>query len=120
MKKGWRVVLDKLKSVKDAIQDEIEKEKEKLLQSNESEGIRFFLDSISDDIKEMIRLGFNYKHQLKIINRSANKDIKYSTYLRYIKKHLKGASKRNINATTSSRDRVRFKHEAMPNPDELY
>lgn len=110
--------LENLKSVKDAIQGEIEKAKEELLNSNDSGGIRFFLDSISEDIKEMIKIGFSYKHQLEIINKSSGKEIKYNTYLRYVKKHLSGA-KKNLNSSLP-RDRVKFKHEAMPDPDELY
>ncbi len=111
--------MDNLDTLKSAIKNEIEKAKEELLNSNDREGIRFFLDSIHEDIEEMIKLGFSYKHQLEIINKSSGKNIKYNTYARYIRTHLSGAKKRR-SEKEKKRERTKFKHEAMPNLDELY
>ena len=87
-----------------------EREKEKLFQSS----TKFFLDSISEDIEEMEKLGFNYKKQLEIINQSSGRDIKYSTYVRYMKKRTKGF------LPTIVRHRKKFQFEAIPNIEELY
>jgi len=117
--------LEELQTIKDSIKKEIEKEKEKLLNSNEAGGIRFFLDSISDDIVEMIQAGFNYKQQIEIINRSSGKTIKYNTYIRYVKRNLSQAQKKNSNRlNTLQREvqgrKVSFSHEALPDVNELY
>ncbi|HIC10460.1 MAG TPA: hypothetical protein EYO61_03785 [Campylobacterales bacterium] len=101
--------MEGLEAVRNSLHQCIEKEKEKLFQSN----ISFFLNSIQEEINEMERLGFSYKKQLEIINRASNRDIKYSTYIRYMK--------RKREKTPYSKRRVkRFKFEAMPNLDELY
>jgi len=113
--------VEELKTIKDSIKKEIEKEKEKLLNSDKAGGIRFFLDSIQEDIKEMIQSGFSYKQQLEIINRSSNKTIKYNTYLRYVKRSL-GKNRPNINNLQlgTARRKVSFSHEALPDVNELY
>jgi hypothetical protein len=111
-----------LKDLKSSLKEEIEKEKDKLLNSCEREGIKFFLDSIKEDIREMVNLGFNYRQQLDIINRSSEKEIKYNTYLRYIKTHFK-KGKISLNSSPIAevdRRRVGFTHEAVPDPEELY
>ena len=113
--------MEELKTIKDSIKKEIEKEKEKLLNSNEAGGIRFFLDSITEDIREMITAGFSYKQQLEIINRSSSKTIKYNTYLRYVKRNL-GQSQNRVNLLQRENQgrKVSFSHEALPDVNELY
>ena len=121
MKQHRRVVLEELSSIKDSIKKEIEKEKEALLSSCDKGAIKFFLDSIGDDIKEMIETGFTYKQQLEIINRSSGKNIKYATYTRYIKEHLSNNVNRLRTLPKENRERqVRFSHEALPDVNELY
>jgi DNA replication protein DnaD len=117
--------VEDLTSMRQSIKSEIEKTKEALLQSNDKRAIRFFLDSIHDDIRLMINEGFSYKQQLEIINKSTNKNIKYNTYLRYVKKYLNlaGSKRKELNESKMSREKGRdfgFTHEAVPDMEELY
>jgi uncharacterized Fe-S cluster-containing MiaB family protein len=117
--------LEDLKSIKALIKSEIKKTKEELLKSDNKGAIRFFLDSISDDIREMINEGFNYKQQLEIINKSTKKGIKYNTYIRYVKGCIlkQSVDKLRKKRTKEDRDKERefgFTHEAVPDVDELY
>jgi hypothetical protein len=118
--------MSELDSIRKCIKDEIVRVKDNLIKSKRSSAVRFFLDSIQDDIRMMISEGFSYKQQVEIINRSSNKEIKYNTYIRYVKNSILGGSS---NRGSQSRpkvqkhnndDRQRFKHEAVPNVDELY
>jgi len=113
--------LKELNSIKDCIKEEIKRVKEALLNSNDKGAVKFFLDSINEDIKEMINTGFSYKQQLNIINRSSGKDIKYNTYIRYVKKNLyKNQNRLNVCQPEIKERRVGFSHEALPDVDELY
>ena len=113
--------MEELDSIKDSIKKEIKKEKESLLHRNDKGAIKFFLDSISEDIKEMVNTGFNFKQQLDIINRSSGKEIKYATYIRYVKKNLSSSGTRLHNIRKSDNNgRVKFAHEALPDVNELY
>ena len=101
--------MEELEEIRSNIHQCIEKEKDRLFRSD----VSFFLNSIREEINEMERLGFSYKKQLEIINRASNRDIKYSTYIRYIKR-------KREKTQYSKRSVKRFKFEAMPNLDELY
>jgi hypothetical protein len=131
--------LEDLKTIKELIKSEIVKTKEELLRSNDKRAVRFFLDSIKDDILTMIKEGFNYKQQLSIINKSAKKDIRYNTYIRYVKECLlknrtigmsnlvtnTTSNNNNLKRTKSKEERETerdfgFTHDAVPDVEELY
>jgi hypothetical protein len=130
--------VDDLKTIKELIKSEMVKTKNDLLKSNDKKAVRFFLESIGDDILEMIREGFNYKQQLTIINKSSQKNIRYNTYIRYVKECLLKKGRQNqrnssVHLTLDSpkkspkskeeREEERefgFTHEAVPDVEELY
>jgi len=114
-------VMNEIDSIRKCIKDEINRVKDTLIRSKKSSAIRYFLDSIQDDIRFMLKEGFNYKQQVEIINRSSDKDIKYNTYIRYVKNHIlnKNGNKKQTLSKDSGENK-RFKHEAVPNVDELY
>jgi len=113
--------MNEIDSIRKCIKDEINRVKDTLIRSKKSSAIRYFLDSIQDDIRFMLKEGFNYKQQVEIINRSSDKDIKYNTYIRYVKNHIlnKNGNKKQTLSKDSGENK-RFKHEAVPNVDELY
>ena len=114
-------VMNEIDSIRKCIKDEINRVKDTLIRSKKSSAIRYFLDSIQDDIRFMLKEGFNYKQQVEIINRSSDKDVKYNTYIRYVKNHIlnKNGNKKQTLSKDSGENK-RFKHEAVPNVDELY
>ncbi|EJF07037.1 hypothetical protein ThvES_00008790 [Thiovulum sp. ES] len=128
--------MEDLKTIKELIKSEIVKTKDELLRSNDRRAVRFFLNSVNDDILEMIKEGFNYKEQLTIINKSSQKNISYNTYIRYVKECVlkNGATSNGYSVQTQSsgkrdpknredRERERdfgFTHEAVPDKEELY
>jgi len=115
--------MQQLDEIKKCIKQEVEKVKENLLKSRSKNSIRFFLDSIKDDIKAMIKDGLSYKQQVEIINRSAEKDIKYNTYIRYVNKNvLKDNPKSKVvkDEPKAVEKRVKFVHDSMPDKSHLY
>jgi hypothetical protein len=116
--------MNELSEIKKCIKAEVEKVKENLLKSSSKNSIRFFLDSIKDDIKSMIRDGLSYKQQVEIINKSSEKNIKYNTYIRYVNSHvLKSHPNKKVireDGSKISDKRVKFVHESMPNKNNLY
>jgi hypothetical protein len=129
--------VEDLKTIKELIKSEIVKTKDELLRSNDRRAVRFFLNSVNDDILEMIKEGFNYKEQLTIINKSSQKSISYNTYIRYVKEcvlkngatsngysvQAQGSSGKRESKNREERERERdfgFTHEAVPDKEELY
>ncbi len=124
--------MNNILNIKNSIKNDIDNVQSKYAVICKLDSLKLFLDSISNEIKEMILLGLSFREQLEVINKSSEFIIQYDQYLKYmknyfIKKWIKPSnnnysknSQRNHDHHSNHGSKKKFSHEAMPNMNELY